>query len=177
LKSHEEQIEFALERNQYEKAFSIIVDYQSKPILNQIQHWVNDRSEAEDLLQEVFIKVWKALPSFRGDSKISSWVFRIAYNESMNAIRSKKRKGQTVDSSSIEHLRSESEGHSSEEILEKFAKALNLLPERQREVFLLRYYQEMSYEEMARQLNLTEGALKASFHHARKKIEEYLLKH
>lgn len=63
MKSHEEQIEFALERNQYEKAFSIIVDYQSKPILNQIQHWVNDRYEAEDLLQEVFIKVWKALPS------------------------------------------------------------------------------------------------------------------
>jgi RNA polymerase sigma-70 factor, ECF subfamily len=176
LKSREEQIELALKSEQYEKAFSLLVDYQSKPILSQIEHWVNDSFEAQDLLQEVFIKAWKALPNFRGDCKISSWVFRIAYNESMNAIRSRKRKGQKTDPSELDSLSAQNEGHSSEEILEKFANAIAILPDRQKEVFLLRYYQEMSYEDMATQLQISEGALKASFHHAKKKIEEFLLK-
>jgi len=177
LKSLEDQIEIALHWKQYEKAFSILVDYQSKALLTQINHWVQDSFEAEDILQEVYIKVWKALPSFRGDSKISSWIFRIAYNETMNSIRSKKRKGQKAEPAELEHLTSPSEGHSPEEILVLFATAIDSLPARQQEVFLLRYYEELSYAEIAEKLQLSEGSLKASFHHARKKIEEYLRNH
>jgi len=133
--------------------------------------------DADDVVQNTFIKVYKNIDKFNRDSKIYTWIFRIATNESITFLKRKKRKRtESIDEKegSIEYsLRSDPffDGNAAELVLQK---AILSLPEKQKAVFNLRYYDEMNYKDMSEVLGTSVGALKASYHHAVKKIESYI---
>jgi RNA polymerase sigma-70 factor (ECF subfamily) len=133
--------------------------------------------DAHDICQEVFIKVWKALPNFRGESKLSTWLFRIAHNESITFINKRNRlAGVPLDELEYQLgsvLQSDAL-FSGDEIQQKLQVAIATLPAKQKAVFLMRYYDETPYEEMSQITGTSVGALKASYHHAVKKIEQIL---
>ena len=162
-----------LEEEKYEQAFNVLVEEQSDFLLRNILRWVRQEDQARDVLQNTYIRIWKGLASFRAEAQISSWCYRIAFNESMAFLRSRKRILQ-LEQAEAGVAVAPDEGPDAEEIQRKLQFALEQLPERQRQVFELRYYEEMPYEEMAALLELSVGSLKASFHHARKKIESHL---
>lgn len=163
-----------------EKAFtSIIKKYQEK-LYWHVRRMVVDHDDANDVLQNVFIKVWNGLENFREDSQLYTWLYRIATNESLTFLDQQKRKS-AVSFSDVEEglsnkVRAE-EGFDAQRLEWKLQLAIQQLPEKQRAVFTLRYYDEMPYEEMSRVLETSEGALKASYHHAVKKIEEFIRNH
>lgn len=161
-----------------ERAYtSIIKKYQEK-LYWHIRRMVVHHEDANDVLQNMFIKVWKGLDNFREDSQLYTWLYRIATNESLSFIEQQKRKSSVslsdVENGLSEKLKAEKD-FDSNKIEWKLQLAMQTLPEKQRVVFNLRYYDEMPYEEMSRVLETSEGALKASYHHAVKKIEHYLL--
>ena len=172
-----EKLDSLIASKQLEEAFSLLVKDESELLLRSIYRWVKEESSAQDVLQNAFIKIWKGLPNFRGDSKLLSWCYRIAYNESMSHLRSKRHLF-VIDIQQEENHAgtSQSDGHSGDQISLLLQEAIDTLPERQRQVFELRYFEEMSYEAIAERLDLSTGALKASFHHAKKKIEAHLRK-
>lgn len=161
-----------------EKAFtSIIKKYQEK-LYWHIRRMVVNHEDANDVLQNMFIKVWKALDNFREDSQLYTWLYRIATNECLTFLE-KEKKRSSVSLSDVETGLSnklEAEKSFDANKLEwKLQKAIQQLPEKQRVVFNLRYYDEMPYEQMSKVLETSEGALKASYHHAVKKIEDFIL--
>ncbi len=161
-----------------EQAFtSIIKKYQEK-LYWHIRRIVITHDDADDVLQNVFIKVWKGLENFREDSQLYTWLYRIATNESLTFL-SKEKKRHSVSISDDENGLSnklKSDSHFDANKLEwKLQLAIQSLPEKQRIVFNLRYYDEMPYEEMSHVLETSEGALKASYHHAAKKVENFIL--
>ncbi len=163
-----------------EAAFtSIIKKYQEK-LYWHIRRMVVDHDDANDVLQNVFIRVWNGLENFREDSQLYTWLYRIATNESLTFIESQKKRS-AVSLSDVETGLSnkiKADRHFDANKLEwKLQLAIQQLPEKQRVVFTLRYYDEMPYEEMSRVLDTSEGALKASYHHAVKKIEDYIKNH
>ncbi len=142
-----------------------------------IRRLVVDHEDANDVLQNVFIKVWKNLQGFREDAQLYTWLYKIATNECLSFLEQQKRK-QTVSLSDVEtglenKLKADSQ-FDANKLEWKLQRAILTLPEKQRIVFNLRYYDEMPYEEMSRVLDTSEGALKASYHHAVKKIEEFI---
>lgn len=161
-----------------EKAYtSIIRKYQEK-LYWHIRRMVVDHEDANDVLQNVFIKVWKGLDNFREDSQLYTWLYRIATNESLTFIEQQKKRAAVSISNEESGLtgKIKADEHFDANKLEwKLQLAIQQLPEKQRIVFNLRYYDEMPYEEMSRVLETSEGALKASYHHAVKKIEEFIL--
>jgi RNA polymerase sigma-70 factor (ECF subfamily) len=163
-----------------ERAFtSIIKKYQEK-LYWHIRRMVIDHDDANDVLQNVFIKVWNALDNFREDSQLYTWLYRIATNESLTFLEQQKKRT-SVSLSNVENGLANkivADKHFDAGKLEwKLQLAIQQLPEKQRLVFNLRYYDEMPYEEMSKVLDTSEGALKASYHHAVKKIEEFIKNH
>jgi RNA polymerase sigma-70 factor (ECF subfamily) len=165
-----------------EKAYTAIIRKFQEKLYWHIRRMVIDHEDANDVLQNVFIKVWHGLANFREDSQLYTWLYRIATNETLSFLDQKKRKSAAVsldDDRGIDfenHIRADK--HFDSKRLEwKLQLAINQLPEKQRLVFNLRYYDEMPYEEMSQMLGTSAGALKASYHHAAKKIEGYILKH
>lgn len=141
---------------------------------------VVDHEDANDVLQNLFIKVWKGLENFREDSRLYTWLYRIATNESLSFIEQQKRKASVSMDEVVEVLSNKVKADSNfdaNKLEWKLQLAIQQLPEKQRVVFNLRYYDEMPYEEMSRILDTSEGALKASYHHAAKKIEAFILEH
>src|SRR5690606_7319103 len=129
-----------------------------------------------DILQNVFIKIWKNIGTFRGDAKLFTWLYRVATNEAYNFLKQRNKKEfAAIDNNAIENEPA-SEMLSSAAIEEKLQHAIDTLPEKQKELYLLRYYDELPYREMSEKLGTSEVALKASYHHAAKKIEEFLLR-
>ena len=163
-----------------EQAFTGIVKKYQEKLYWHIRRMVVDHDDADDILQNVFIKSWKGLNNFREDSQLYTWLYRIATNESLTFLEQKKRKGtlsfDNEDSGLSNKLRSE-EGFDANKLEWKLQMAIQQLPDKQRAVFNLRYYDEMPYEEMSKALETSVGALKASYHHAAKKIEDYILNH
>ncbi len=159
-------------------AFNLIVGKYQEKLYWHIRRLVIDHEDTNDLIQEVFVKAWKALENFRGDAGLYTWLYRIATNESLSFLQRKKRRfflpWQDVENSMLQKVESDS-FFTGNEIQKKLQKAILSLPEKQRVVFNLRYYDEMKYEEMSQVLNTSTGALKASYHHAAKKIEAYVL--
>jgi RNA polymerase sigma factor (sigma-70 family) len=163
-----------------ETAFtSIIRKYQEK-LYWHIRRMVVEHEDANDVLQNVLIRVWNGLENFREDSQLYTWLYRVATNECLTFLEQQKKKS----SVSLEQV----EGGLSNKIIAdkhfdpnrlewKLQLAIQQLPEKQRIVFTLRYYDEMPYEEMSKVLETSEGALKASYHHAVKKIEDYIRNH
>jgi RNA polymerase sigma-70 factor (ECF subfamily) len=145
-----------------------------------VRRLVVDHDDANDVLQNMFIKVWNGLENFREDSQLYTWLYRIATNEGLSFLEQQKRRS-TVSFSDVETGLSNTikadTNFDANRLEWKLQLAIQQLPEKQRVVFNLRYYDEMPYQEMSRVLDTSEGALKASYHHAAKKIEEYLLNH
>ena len=161
-----------------EQAFTNIVKKYQEKLYWHIRRIVIEHEDANDILQNMFIKVWNSLGNFREDSQLYTWLYRIATNESLTYIEQQKRRS-SVSLSDVEDGLSnkiKADQHFDPNKLEwKLQLAIQKLPEKQRIVFNLRYYDEMPYEEMSRVLETSEGALKASYHHAAKKIEDYML--
>ena len=162
-----------------EKAFTAIVKKYQEKLYWHIRRMVVDHEDANDVLQNMFIKVWKNLDNFREDSQLYTWLYRIATNESLTFLeQAKKRNTISLSGDAENHLANKLQsdknfdGKKSEW---KLQLAIQQLPEKQRAVFNLRYFNEMPYEEISKVLETSEGALKASYHHAVKKIEDYIL--
>lgn len=162
-----------------EQAFRLLLERYQERLYWVIRRIVLVHEDADDVLQNTFVKVWKGLPSFRADAQLYTWMYRIAVNE---AITHKKKSANRLAASSQEEEEHRLEGlradpyFDGDEVQLRLIRALESLPTRQREVFELKYFQEMKYEEMAEVLQTSVGALKSSYHHAVKKIEEYVLK-
>jgi len=163
-----------------EKAFTAIIKKYQEKLYWHIRRMLVDHEDTNDVLQNVFIRVWNGLDNFREDAQLYTWLYRIATNESLTFIeQQKKRAAVSLDEmeSSLSN-KVKADKHFDPNKLEwKLQVAIQQLPEKQRVVFNLRYYDEMPYEEMSRVLETSEGALKASYHHAVKKIEDYILNH
>jgi RNA polymerase sigma factor (sigma-70 family) len=163
-----------------ESAFTQIIRKYQEKLYWHIRRIVVDHDDANDVLQNVCIKVWKSLDNFREDSQLYTWLYRIATNESLTFLDQQKKKA-SVSLSDVETGLSnklKADRYFDAGKLEwKLQLAIQGLPDKQRIVFNLRYYDEMPYEEMSRVLETSEGALKASYHHAVKKIEEFMLNH
>lgn len=160
-----------------EKAFtSIIKKYQEK-LYWHIRRLVVQHEDANDVLQNVFVKVWKGLENFREDAQLYTWLYRIATNESLTFLEQQKRKSaSSIEQEETLMNRLQADQHFDAAKLEwKLQMAIQHLPEKQRIVFNLRYFDEMPYEQMSKVLDTSEGALKASYHHAVKKIEDFIL--
>jgi len=174
----EEQIVQQLQSGkQTEQAFSDLVQLYKERLYWHIRNIVKNHEDANDVLQNTFIKVFRYIKKFKGDSKLYSWMYRIATNESLTFLKKKARKLQISDQELQDHLIDNLESDvyfEGEKIQLQLQKALNTLPEKQREVFNMRYFQELKYKEIAEILEVTEGACKSNYHHAAKKIEEYL---
>lgn len=159
-------------------AFNQLVRKYQQPLYRIIRRIVIDHDETDDLLQEAFVKIWRHLGSFRQDAKLSTWLYRIATNEALSHLR-KKRQRYFLPIGDVEGELSQkldaSLAPDADEIQRRLQQAIIRLPERQRVVFQLRYFDEMKYEDMAEVLGVTVGALKASYHHATQKLEKYLL--
>jgi RNA polymerase sigma-70 factor (ECF subfamily) len=163
-----------------EQAFTGIIKKYQEKLYWHIRRMVVDHDDTHDVLQNMFIKVWNALDNFREDSQLYTWLYRIATNESLTFLEQQKKRS-AVSLSDVESNLSNkimADRHFDSNKLEwKLQIAIQQLPEKQRLVFNLRYYDEMPYEEMSRVLETSEGALKASYHHAVKKIEDFIRNH
>jgi RNA polymerase sigma factor (sigma-70 family) len=163
-----------------EPAYTALIRKYQEKLYWHVRRMVIEHEDANDVLQNVFIRVWNGLENFREDSQLYTWLYRIATNESLSFLEQKKRKS-SVSLSDVESGLSNSikadKDFDPNKLEWKLQLAIQQLPEKQRVVFNLRYYDEMPYEEMSRVLETSEGALKASYHHAVKKIEDYILNH
>ncbi|PTX18953.1 RNA polymerase sigma-70 factor (ECF subfamily) [Pontibacter mucosus] len=158
-------------------AFNQLVRKYQEKVYWHIRKMVIDHDDADDLTQEVFVKVWKNLDNFRQDAQLYTWIYRIATNECLSFLSSKKRKFflplNDVTAELMEKVESSPE-LAGDEVQKKLQKAILRLPEKQRLVFNMKYFDELKYEEMSEILGTSVGALKASYHIAVKKIEEFL---
>lgn len=154
-------------------AFDMLMRAYGEQVYWQIRKMVNSHDDANDLLQNCFIKTWKNIHNFRGDAKLSTWLYKIAVNESINFLnKERQRQGMTQEGDDTFLLQNvESDEYFDGDALQlELQKAIMQLPEKQRIVFNMRYYDEMKYEEMSEILGTSVGALKASYHHAVKKV-------
>ena len=163
-----------------EKAFtSIIKKYQEK-LYWHLRRMVVDHDDANDVLQNVMIRIWNGLENFREDSQLYTWLYRVATNECLTFLEQQKKRASVSLSdveSGLENKIKADQNFDGKKLEWKLQLGIQQLPEKQRIVFQLRYYDEMPYEEMSRVLETSEGALKASYHHAVKKIEDYIKNH
>lgn len=159
------------------RAFEEIVNHYSQPLYWQIRKMVIFHDDADDVLQNTFIKAWTNISTFRGESKLSTWLYKIAYNESLTFLNHKKEELSLDEEGSMitESLESDPyfDGDETQIMLQE---AINQLPDKQKAVFNMKYFDEMKYEDMSIITGTSVGALKASFHLAVKKIEEYFNK-
>lgn len=162
-----------------EKAFEMLLEKYKSDIYYSIRRLVFLHDDANDVTQNVWIKVWRYLSNFRGDSSLKTWITKICVNESLTFIEKKKKLLNLNDDGYTEWMLQtipEDRYFSADKIQQLIQTAIQMLPPKQRAVFNLRYYDEMPYEEMAKVLNTSVGSLKASYHFAAQKIEDFLKK-
>ena len=158
-----------------EAAFTQLVDHFKEQLYWQIRRMVLSHDDADDVLQNTFIKAWTGLDGFRGEAKLSTWLFRIANNETLNFLE-RQRQSMSLDDEAAVGVAAglESDPYfDGDETERQLQEAIAELPDKQRQVFNLKYFEEMKYEEMSDLLGTSVGALKASYHHAVKKIADY----
>lgn len=158
-------------------AFSEVMRRYAEPIYHQIRRLVQNHDDADDLLQNTFMKAWQNLEYFRGDARLSTWLYKIAVNESLSFLaRERKRYTMSLDDqeSALANMIEADSYFDGEEADKLLRKAILTLPEKQRIVFNMKYFDEMKYEEISEILGTSVGALKASYHLAVKKIEKYV---
>jgi RNA polymerase sigma factor (sigma-70 family) len=160
-----------------EQGFTGIVKKYQEKMYWHIRRMVIDHSDADDILQNTLIKIWKGLENFREESQLFTWMYRIATNETLSFLAKQQKRAVVSldDMGSVLEDRIKADSHFDANKLEwRLQLAIQQLPEKQRMVFNLRYYDAMPYEEMSKVLETSEGALKASYHHAAKKIEAFI---
>ena len=172
----DEVIRLLASREGRQKVFPMIVDQYSQSLYWKIRSIVLTHEDADDVLQNTFLKAWKSLPTFQGKAKLSTWLYRIAINESLDFLRRQKTatlSSADADLSVANRLMADDyfDGNKSQAVLQE---AIATLPDVQRTVFTLRYYDEMKYSEMSEILGTSEGSLKASYHIAVQKITDYV---
>lgn len=158
-------------------AFSQLVRLTQERLYWHIRKMVLVHDDANDVLQNVYIKAWKAIDNFRGDSKLFTWLYRIASNETYTFLAQQRMRNSlsSIDYEDLLISRMQSDAHyDGDEMQQKFQQALLTLPEKQRMVFNMKYYDELKYEEISEITGTSVGALKASYHHATKKIEAFI---
>ena len=160
------------------KAFEMLVSQYSPPLYRQIRRIVLNHDDANDVLQNVFLKAWQKLSSFEGRSKLSSWLYRIAINEALDFMRKAKQNislsSDAAETNAVATLLLADNFFDGDEAEALLQQALHELPDMQRTVFQLKYYEDMKYSEISEILQTSEGALKASYHIAVKKISHFL---
>lgn len=157
-------------------AFGDMIKLYTPPLYRQIRRMVQSHEDANDLLQNTFLKAWQNIDNFRGDAKLSTWLYKIAVNESLTHLeKERKRLGLSLDDeeSHVVHLIEADTDIDGDELAQQLRKVIASLPEKQRLVFNMRYYDDMKYEQMSEILGTSVGALKASYHLAVKKIEQF----
>ena len=162
----------------YERGFSLLVKTYQERLYWHIRGMVGQHDDADEVLQKTFIKVFKGIAGFQRNSKLYTWLYRIASNESLSFL-AKKQKNILLsidDNESSDAYKLSADTYIDNSETDKLlGDAIATLPEKQRQVFLLRYYDEMSYQDIAEISGTSVGALKASYHHAANKIENYIL--
>lgn len=163
------------EQGTYERGFRQLMQKYQEPLYRHIRRIVIDHDDAHDVIQNTFVKVFRNVERFEGKSKLFTWLYRIATNEAISFLNAKNRKNtETIDDANNNHVANQLRADAffdGDEIQIRLEQAVTTLPEKQRIVFNLRYYDEMPYEEMSGVLGTSVGALKASYHHAVKKVE------
>ncbi len=175
----EEILELFREATSKERAFTHLVKKYQERLYWHVRRFVVHHEDANDVLQNMFIKAWKGLENFRQESGLYTWLYRIATNESLTYLEKQKKKRSLSlsdhDSGLSNRVKAE-KGFDSNKLEWKLQLAIQSLPPKQQAVFNLRYYDEMPYEKMSEVLDTSVGSLKASYHHASKKVEEFILK-
>lgn len=161
-------------RATFDEGFRLLVSTYQERLYWHIRRMVLDHEDASDLLQDILVKVYRGLPGFRGDSGLFTWLYIIATNEVRSFLRKKKKMPLVGEEGLVSQQLVADKYFDGDELQLRLQEALAGLPEKQRLVFQMRYYEELSYREMSAILQTSEGALKASFHHAVKKIEQYI---
>ncbi len=165
------------DRKTQREGFANLVAEYSERLYWQIRKMVLSHDDANDILQDVFIKAWTNIDNFRGDAKLTTWLYRIAINESITFLNKKRNQNNLSVDDDDSFLLNQLEGDSyfdGDEAQRLLQEAMLKLPEKQRLVFQLKYFEEMKYDDMSDVLGTSVGALKASYHHAVKKIENFL---
>lgn len=158
------------------EAFGEVVRKYQQPLYWVIRRMVVDHNDASDILQNTFLKAWNNLENFRGQARLTTWLYKIAINESLTFLeRERKRRGLSLDDqeASLVSTIAASPDFDGDELARKLNEAVATLPEKQRLIFSMKYFDDMKYEDMSNILGTTVGALKASYHLATKKIEQY----
>ena len=164
-------------KNTQAQAFNVLVSMYKERLYWQIRGIVLNHDDADDVLQNTFIKVYKNIDGFKGDSQLFSWMYRIATNEALSFIKHRAKMQGITDEDYQEKLVSNLQADvyfEGDEIQLKLQQAITTLPERQKLVFNMKYFQELKYEEISQILDTSVGGLKASYHLAVKKVEQYL---
>ena len=174
----EEQIlDMLMEPGQQRRAFGMIVQLYTEPLYWKIRRIVLDHDDANDVLQNTFMKAWNSIKDFQNKSKLSTWLYRIAINESLDHLRRQQHKVSADADLAVANRLMADDYFDGDEAQALLQEAIASLPEVQRTVFTLRYFDEMKYSELSKLMGTSEGALKASYHIAVKKISEYVLNH
>ena len=177
MENKDQQICSALGRGAYREAFDLLVTAYGERMYWQIRRLVFSHDDADDILQDCYLKVWKALPKFRSESGLYTWLYRIVTNESLNFLRREKflSKFSSVDAETAALRKIDEDPYFNGDKLQRaLYKCIARLPAKQRLVFEMRYFDEVEYKEMSRLLGTSEGALKASYHIAYTKIKDEL---
>jgi RNA polymerase sigma factor (sigma-70 family) len=177
LQEEQEFIQELLNPKTQNQAFQKLLKEYQKPLYNHVRNILLNHDDTDDVLQNTFVKVFQNLNKFKGESKLFSWMYRIATNEALTFLNQKAKKSgissETLQSKAIDNLKADIyfDGN---EIQIKLQKAIIQLPEKQQLVFKMKYFEELKYEEISEILGTSVGALKASYHHAVKKIEAFV---
>ena len=159
-------------------AFQQLLKEYQRPLYSIVRNIVLDHDDANDVLQNTFVKIFRYLKEFKGDSKLFTWMYRIATNEALSFLKSKakinKLTSEALQNRLIENLESDPY-FDGDAVQVKLQKAIASLPEKQQLVFKMRYFEEIKYEEMSEILGTSVGALKASYHHASKKVQTFMI--
>ncbi len=165
---------------QRERAFREIVESYSERLYWHVRRFLCSHEDTDDLLQEIFLKIWTALPSFRAESQLYTWIYRIATNETLNFLNKQKVRAalrfESLSDKLVDRI-DEDPWFNGDQLQRNLMKAVQKLPEKQRLVFIMRWFEDLSYEDISEILGTSVGALKASYHFAAGKIKAELKKY
>ena len=165
---------------QRERAFREIVESYSERLYWHVRRFLCSHEDTDDLLQEIFVKIWTALPSFRAESQLYTWIYRIATNETLNFLNKQKVRAalrfESLSDKLVDRV-DEDPWFNGDQLQRNLMKAVQKLPEKQRLVFIMRWFEDLSYEDISEILGTSVGALKASYHFAAEKIKAELKKY
>lgn len=156
-----------------EEAFRLLVRSYQERLYWHIRRMVLDADDADDCLQNTFLKAWRSLENFRGDAQLYTWLYRIATNETLSFLSRQQTRGEYAGLEAADRLPSDP-WFDGDQVQTALHQAIAKLPPKQKAVFLLRYFEEMPYEKIAQVLETSEGALKASYHHAYEKVKAWM---